>query len=295
MNPSGFENSVSNHFQINLHGIRLAYTVHGLAGDRVIFYFHGFPGCHVEGEWLDFQRIALQLNCRIICIDRPGMGNSEFVPGRKMADWPATVSALADHLGVEMFSVMGLSGGGPYVLATAWGIPERLQAAVVVSGMVPFHFPESKHDIAVTLPAKSPSIRKILARAFRTGVNLAPVWLAEKVVKILPQADQKLFSDRENLRHLLNTYRTALKQGTIGYLHEAEIYRRFWGFNPADITFPVIWWHGTADKNVTIGSARRLADELPVCSPHFIEGEGHFSLIASSVEAIIGNALHLRR
>ena len=38
---------------------------------------------------------------------------------------------LADHLGVERFFVAGMSGGGPYALAAAHYLPDRVAGATV--------------------------------------------------------------------------------------------------------------------------------------------------------------------
>ncbi|MFP4470537.1 MAG: alpha/beta fold hydrolase [Bacteroidales bacterium] len=272
---------------LNIHGLSLICAEFGRPEAFPVFYFHGFPGCHTEGELLGFKQLTMQLNCRIICIDRPGMGGSEFDPDRRLTDWPATVAAVADRLGIGKFSVMGLSGGGPYALAAACMIPDRLYAATVVSGMAPCHYPESHRDLAMSLPKQPVWLRKPMAGMFRAGVKHTPLWLARQAVNILSEADRRLFSNQKILRRLLYTYSTALAQGVRGYVHEASIYRNYWGFDPADIMFPVQLWHGTADRNVRIISAGRMADELADCRRTFIRGEGHFSLIVKYPERIL--------
>ncbi len=70
--------------------------------------------------------LANTLNLRVIALDRPGMGRSDFQQGRTFGDWPADVTALANGLNMEHFAVFGCSGGGPYAVACALHIPERL-------------------------------------------------------------------------------------------------------------------------------------------------------------------------
>ena len=43
--------------------------------------------------------------------DRPGMGRSDFQPGRRIVDWPNDVLELATALGFDTFAVLGSSGG----------------------------------------------------------------------------------------------------------------------------------------------------------------------------------------
>ena len=48
------------------------------------------------------------------------------------------MAAIADALGIGRFAVLGHSGGGPHALACAALLPERVIAAVSVSGPAPF-------------------------------------------------------------------------------------------------------------------------------------------------------------
>ncbi len=59
---------------------------------------------------------ARKTDIRLIGIDRPGMGRSQFQKRRCLLDWPDDVMELADYLGIERFAVLGVSGGGPYAL-----------------------------------------------------------------------------------------------------------------------------------------------------------------------------------
>src|SRR5882724_3594511 len=119
-------------------GRRLAYDEHGAADGTPIFYFHGSPST----EWSLFASEALRkLKVRIIVPDRPGLGGSDFQPGRRISDWPADVIALADHLALARFAVVGYSGGGPYAAVCALKIPKRLTHVGIVSGTGPFNEP----------------------------------------------------------------------------------------------------------------------------------------------------------
>src|SRR5260370_34619307 len=98
-----------------------------------VFFFHGLPGARLQ-RYPD-DAIAIASGARIIALDRPGLGLSSFQPGRKLLDWPGDVSELAGALSIDRFAAIGLSGGGPYMLARAYKIPWRLTSATVVSGL----------------------------------------------------------------------------------------------------------------------------------------------------------------
>ena len=74
---------------------------------------------------------------RIIGIDRPGTGLSTRHLYQNMADFAPDVAILMDELGVGRFAVVGLSGGGPYTLSLAHGLPDRVAVAGVLGGGVP--------------------------------------------------------------------------------------------------------------------------------------------------------------
>ena len=101
-------------------GRRLAYAEFGIPDGKPVFYFHGSNGSRLERH--PDESIAASLGIRIITIDRPGHGLSDYQPRRKLLDWPGDVEALADSLGIGRFAVAGFSSGGPHLLACAYKI-----------------------------------------------------------------------------------------------------------------------------------------------------------------------------
>jgi pimeloyl-ACP methyl ester carboxylesterase len=115
----------------------LGYAVYGSTtpSDPVIFLFHGMPGSRICGH--SWNALCTRLGTRLIAIDRPGIGLSTYA-NRNMTDWPDDVLALADHLNIPCFSVLGASGGAGFALACARFIPaERLRGTMVVCGIAP--------------------------------------------------------------------------------------------------------------------------------------------------------------
>jgi pimeloyl-ACP methyl ester carboxylesterase len=75
-----------------------------------------------------------EFGVRLITADRPGYGRSDPQPGRGILSWTADVEALAGSLGIQEFSVMGHSSGGPYALACADAMPDRVKLSAVTEG-----------------------------------------------------------------------------------------------------------------------------------------------------------------
>lgn len=127
-------------------GRKLAFTIYGAKQDgKSITYHHGWPSSRLEGA--SYEAAATQLNGRLIAIDRPGVGRSDIEPKRLLLDWPDDLCQLADQLGIDKFYVLGASGGGPYVAACAYKIPDRLLGATIIAGLSPMANPKTKEGM----------------------------------------------------------------------------------------------------------------------------------------------------
>lgn len=84
----------------------------------------------------------------LVAVDRPGIGHSDLQPGRRLEDWPLDVAELADALGLERFAVVGDSAGGPYALACAALMGDRVTRAGLVGTTTRFALKERPGAIA---------------------------------------------------------------------------------------------------------------------------------------------------
>jgi len=268
-------------------------------GDPVgvpLIYCHGFPASRLEGALLDVA--AKQKGIRAIVPDRPGYGLSSFQEGRQLVDWPEDLAQLTDHLQLDRFLLIGISGGGPYALAVASQLPARLMAVSLVCPLGPVY-----RDEAVRLmqpparfafkAARSPSALLrwmyggLAGHAMRSKPELALALLAVAA----PPADQAALRRREVHRILCASIREAFRQGVRGVLHELVLYANLWRFELADIKVPVTLWHGDSDRTVPPAHTRMLADRLPDAEVHLVADEGHFSLPINHATEILGMLL----
>jgi len=124
------------HQQITLaDGCTLGFAEYGVPDGIPILFFPGTPSGRLFHH--PDESIAVSLGARVITIDRPGYGLSDFQRNRALLNWPDDVEELADALGFDRFPVAGISGGAPYVAACALRIPERLTAAGIINGLGP--------------------------------------------------------------------------------------------------------------------------------------------------------------
>jgi pimeloyl-ACP methyl ester carboxylesterase len=264
-------------------GRRLGFAEYGAAAGETVLYFHGWPGSRVEPQAVESTKG--NLGVRVIAVDRPGYGLSDFQEHRAILDWPADISRLADALGLGRFAVMGVSGGGPYAAVCAAKLPDRVNAAALVCAVRPLDQPGAtagmaSHDrwllgFARTFPW--------LARE-AVGLSLRWFWdyehevLPKALLENLPPADREVIAQPELRDMLLADWREAFRHGREGMVWDGNLYAWPWGFRLEETKVPVQLWQGEADTIVPPSMGRYLASVIPSCQARFCPGEGHFSL-----------------
>ncbi len=126
---------------VTINGMQMYYVLHGQGEPLVLL--HGFTGS--SNDWsLFFDDLAREY--QLVIPDLRGHGRStnpskEFTFRQCALD----VFALLDHLGIERFKAIGLSGGGNTLLHMATQQPDRIEAIVLVSA--PSYFPEQARTL----------------------------------------------------------------------------------------------------------------------------------------------------
>jgi pimeloyl-ACP methyl ester carboxylesterase len=278
-------------------GLQLAVDECGDPQGAPVFFFHGWPASRLQGSGFSVE--ARELGVRIISPDRPGIGLSAQQPGRRLLDWPPLVRHMARMLGIERFRVLAVSGGGPYALATAYALPEHVEAVAVVSGAPPLG-PDV--DQRALLPIyrwllaayrRRPGMVRWLFHAVRPVATVRPpIWAWPCLLLFVPAADRSALRDPEVFERSFGCYREAWRgAGALGVISDAEVYAQDWGFSPEEVQVPVRLWHGKADRSFSWRLAEALAVRLPDCETRFIEGEGHYSLPIRHRAAILQDLL----
>ena len=268
-------------------GRTLGYAEYGAPDGKPVFYFHGFPSCRLDWLLSDSDDSAVELNARIIAVDRPGYGLSDFKRGRKILDWPDDVIELADALQVDRFAVLGISGGGPYAAVCAFKIPERLTATAIVCGMGPAEAPGVKEGISWFYPGKPSLIRRLMLMLTSMGIRKQPDKFVSRSKETVPEPDRLLLDQPELAKAYIDTIGESLRSGIGGANQEAALYTRPWRFRLQDITTEVHMWHGELDLNVPISVARHVADAIPKCHATFLKDEAHISLPHKYIREIL--------
>ena len=268
-------------------GRTLGYAEYGAPEGKPVFYFHGFPSSRLDWPLFDTDAIAARLNARIIAVDRPGYGLSDFKRGRKMLDWPDNVIELADALQVDRFAVLGISGGGPYAAVCAFKIPERLTATAIVCGMGPAEAPGARDGTAMLLSGKSALMRKLLLMLMAMGLRRNPDRFLSQMKDAMAEPDKLLLAQPEVVQTFIYSMREAFRSGTRGASWDAVLYKRHWGYQLQDISMQIHLWHGELDTQVPVSVGQYVANAVPKCRAKFLPDEGHLSLAHNHIEEIL--------
>jgi pimeloyl-ACP methyl ester carboxylesterase len=275
--------------QIKLQdGRMLGYAEYGAPEGKPVFYLHGFPSSRYDWPLFDPNDIATDLNARVIAVDRPGTGLSDSKRGRVLLDWPDDLMELANALELDRFAVLGISGGGPFALACAFKIPERLTVAGIVCGMGPAEAPGMKESGSWTLPGKFSLFRRFSVFLMFIGLRKDPDKVLARSKEMFSEPDRNLLDQPEVARVFIESMQEALRPGTGGANQDAAIYARPWGFRLQDITTDVRLWHGEPDITVLVSVGRYHADAIPNCHAVFFDNEGHFTLLYNRIREILG-------
>jgi pimeloyl-ACP methyl ester carboxylesterase len=274
-------------------GRKLAFAEYGDPEGVPAIYCHGFPGSRLEAEL--FDQAARQCRVRVIAADRNGLGQSDPKADRQLIDWPTDIGALADHLNVDRFHLIGVSGGGPYAIACAHQLTDRIEKLTLVCPLGQLDHPDLLKTMQWPAQLNFNSIRItpwLSHLTYRFAVipfaQTWPQWIYQMMISIVPEAD-KIVLKRSRVRSvIIDSLREAIRQGAGGVLDEMAIYTRPWNLDISKIDLPVQLWHGTADTTVPLIHGRSLAEQLPNCETHYVEGEGHFSLPFERMDEILG-------
>lgn len=263
----------------------------GAPAGRPVIYCHGCPGSRIEARLA--ASAAAQLGLRLLAPDRPGFGQSSFQPGRTLGAWADDLRALADRLGLERFAILGVSGGGPYALACAARLSERLDTVALAAPLGPLEGPRALSDmlalsrLALALAVRIPPLARFAARLAVWWIRRSPERVPSLMGHGAPAADRAALADARYGAILAATLREALRQGGRGAAWELTLLARPWDFGLEEVRVPVRIWQGLADPVVPPAMARRLAERLPNGEVRWFPGEGHHSLILGHFGAIL--------
>lgn len=254
-------------------GRRLSFDQQGPHDGPAVLYFHGAGASALARPPGD---IATAAGVRLVSVERPGIGESDPLPHRSIVDWPADVGAVADALGLETFAVLGWSAGGPYALACAALLPDRVAACGVLFGAVPLDWDGWSEGVEpdlvpyYELAARSPdALRDALAQ-----LAVDPEAFIRMFLERDPSA-APLLEDNDVVAQVLADCRRAFRQGADAMALDTTLIYSPWDFDVSSIGVPVRLVYGVEDRTCPPSWGRRLAARIPTATLTVLDDVGH--------------------
>jgi pimeloyl-ACP methyl ester carboxylesterase len=270
---------------IKLHdGRRLGYVECGQPAGQPVFYFHSFRFC--EFGVLPHQN-AKRLGIRLIAPDRPGFGMSDFKPNRTIADWANDIAELAHVLHLDKFGVLGHSGGGPFAVACAYKLPERVTKAALVSSVG--ILPDDPKELLKLLPFSYLLGRRLISWAVYGYLRFSGrLGYSPRVLAMAGEPGLAFFAAPPELVQFVTGLGDKPSRGRrYGAAWELDLYLRPWGFRLQEVKGKVELWHGQADNVTPLPVMQQMAEAMPNCQPYFISNENHFTLVKKYMDEVL--------
>lgn len=222
------------------------------------------------------------------------MGDSTPFSYDSISHWAYDVEEFCDANEIETFNVVGLSGGGPYALACAHALPERIQDGVaILGGVAPTAGPEAATG-GLTKPTR---IFSPILQVFRAPLNVAMRGLirllephADQVIEfaasMMPPGDQKLFADPATRQRFIEDLGDGSCDQMQAIVLDGRLFGRDWGFSLRNISVPVHLWYGDADKIVPVSHGKHIASLIPDSAFRTRHDEGHLGGLGAFEEVL---------
>lgn len=289
--PKGLaDEEVSFVYQDN--GRRLAFLEFGERTGYPLFYCHSHGSSRLEGAF--FHKEAKNAGFRIISVDRPGIGYSDFSPHSDQLDFAADIAHIASKLRIQQFGLLASGGGAGFALAIAHRFPGRVQILLGLS-CVPCGQPG-------TLSGLPSILRRSCLRLLGAIVGLRhslcarrPQRYLERLTDTLGYADRRVLENPDIRASVTRDIEESLRQGSRGVAHDASLHYQDWNFDFRNIPVPVHLWRGSADTLVSHRSVETFAAGLQDCTMHKVANRGHFFFYRCMGEVFQTANINLKR
>lgn len=199
-----------------------------------------------------FQRLE-RSGARVICMARPGYGESSPRVMSNIAEWGDLVAVIVDELHLDQFDVLGMSSGAPYSYAIGHRFPDRARNIYIFSGIPALYNGEvtSHWPYPIDKNASIADLQKLAREYFFSGVT-----------------EQDLHR---------NEIHDSMMNDCFGIALDLKIRCLGWGFSLSDMKQHVYMQHSRFDNTVPFITAEITSKMLPNCHLITMENDIHFS------------------
>ena len=250
---------------VTANGMRFHYLEWGSAANPPMLLLHGFAQtCH---SW-DFVALGFSDDYRVIVLDQRGHGDSDWAADGDYS--PETqqndISAVVSEIGLEDFTLMGLSMGGRNSFTYAANNPDRVRALVIVDAG-PQNMQQGTQNIRnfVQQDDELDSVDAFVERVLKYNPRRAPEQIRGSIMHNLKQLPNGKWTWKYDKR----LRRPGRRMGS-----DPETEKRLWGYLEA-LQCPTLLVRGGASDIMAMDTAEKMRNVIPNSQMATIEGAGH--------------------
>ena len=250
---------------VTANGMRFHYLEWGSAANPPMLLLHGFAQtCH---SW-DFVALGFSDDYRVIVLDQRGHGDSDWAADGDYS--PETqqndISAVVNEIGLEDFTLMGLSMGGRNSFTYAANNPDRVRALVIVDAG-PQNMQQGTQNIRnfVQQDDELDSVDAFVERVLKYNPRRAPEQIRGSIMHNLKQLPNGKWTWKYDKR----LRRPGRRMGS-----DPETEKRLWGYLEA-LQCPTLLVRGGASDIIAMDTAEKMRNVIPNSQMATIEGAGH--------------------
>lgn len=250
---------------VTANGMRFHYLEWGSAANPPMLLLHGFAQtCH---SW-DFVALGFSDDYRVIVLDQRGHGDSDWAADGDYS--PETqqndISAVVSEIGLEDFTLMGLSMGGRNSFTYAANNPDRVRALVIVDAG-PQNMQQGTQNIRnfVQQDDELDSVDAFVERVLKYNPRRAPEQIRGSIMHNLKQLPNGKWTWKYDKR----LRRPGRRMGS-----DPETEKRLWGYLEA-LQCPTLLVRGGASDIIAMDTAEKMRNVIPNSQMATIEGAGH--------------------
>lgn len=232
------------------NGHSLSYAEYGENDGYPILIQHGLIASIDDYKLFDS---LLQFKTRLICIARPGYGESSPYLMESFTEWGYIVASLIEELGLTQFDILGISSGAPYSYSIGYRFPEKARNIFILSGI------PALYDEAVLAGWPYPKAAR------------------QNIEDLQSLAHDLFFSGLTSDDLQRNDIRDSTMNHDFGVAQDLRLRFIDWGFRLSDVKQKVFMCHSKADDAVPFQTAVRTSQLLPNCQLELLETGPHFS------------------
>jgi pimeloyl-ACP methyl ester carboxylesterase len=235
---------------IDTNGNMLYYAEYGSKSGYPILINHGLIAS--IKDYAIFERLIAS-GARLICMARPGYGDSSACLLNHIGEWADIVSILIETLNLSQFDCLGMSSGAPYSYALGYKFPDKVRNIYIFSG-IPALYDEK---VASFWPHK---LNKNASMAEMEAL-----------------AHELFFSNLSKEDLTKNEIQDSMRNNSFGIAQDFRLRGIDWGFKVSDLKGNVTMQHSKYDTAVPFITAEITSKLIQNCRFEIKENDVHYS------------------